>query len=268
MFASEPGCATKRPPLRDCREDGVVAILTAMPEEFDAISGPISDGERLRRGKGVGRFLLRGRMAGVPVLLAMTGDGNVRAGSGVSFLLRESPVSLLVGAGAAGALVPSLRAGDLVVARRVIDGTGEAPPPDASFVARAVALGAIPATVLTLSKPICSSTEKKNLALRFGFSDSEPAVVDTESAAWVRAAAGRGLPYVLLRAVSDTLEDELPAFLSSCLSPEGSVDRSTVARRLILRPAALPVLLRMRRRVRDGAGALALFLERLLPEVT
>jgi adenosylhomocysteine nucleosidase len=266
MFAPEPGCGAKRPPLPDGGRDRLVAIVTAMPEEFEAIAPRVSQAERRRMGKGARGIFLEGKMAGAAVLLAMTGDGKVRAERGVSCLLRESPVSVLVGAGAAGALVPPLRAGDIVVAARVVDEKGDAPPPDAGWLSRAVALGAKPATVVTIAKLVCSSKEKKHLASRFGATESGPAVVDTESAAWARAAAGCGVPYLILRAVSDTFEEDLPGFLSSCLDSAGSVDRAAVARKLIRHPGALPPLLRARERVREGAGKVGLFLERALSE--
>jgi len=266
MFASEPGCGVKQPPHRDGRKDGVVAIVTAIPEEFHAIAERVSGPQRRRPGRGDRGFLLRGRMAGAQVLLLASGDGAARASASVSFLLGESPVSLLIGAGAAGALGPSLRAGEILVAARVVDAQGDAPLSDAGWISRAVALGARPATFVTSDRPVTSSREKGEAALRFGVGQPTDAVVDMESAAWARAATGRGVPFVLLRAVSDTFEDELPAFLSSCLSADGSVNRAAVARRLVFRPGALPVLLRARKRVREGAGALGLFLERLLAE--
>jgi adenosylhomocysteine nucleosidase len=266
MFASEPGCGAKAPPFPRKRDAGVVAIVTAIPEEFEAIARRIDTGERRRMGKGDGRFLLRGRMAGAPILLAMTGDGEVRAERGLSFLLRESPVSFLVGAGAAGALVPSLRAGQVIAAVRLVDETGEAPAPDPALVAQAISLGAVPATIVTVRRLLTSSKEKAAVAVRVGASADAPAVVDMESAAWARTAAGRSVPYVILRAVSDAFEDDLPEFLSFCLDAEGSVDRAAVARKLILHPAALPVLLRARERVREGAERVGLFLERLLGE--
>jgi adenosylhomocysteine nucleosidase len=108
--------------------------------------------------------------------------------------------------------------------------------------------------------------EKKSVNARFGVVDPMLAVADMESAAWARAAASRGVPFLIVRAVSDTFEEELPGFLSSCLTSDGSVDRAAVARRLILHPAALPVLLRARERVREGAAKIGLFLQRFLSE--
>ncbi|HUM01687.1 MAG TPA: hypothetical protein VL084_05335 [Thermoanaerobaculia bacterium] len=265
MFASEPGCGAKQPPRPPAAHAGLVAIVAAIPEEFDAIAKFVSEGLRLRAGYDDRGLLMKGRMVGAAVLLAMTGDGEARAERGVSFLLGEFPVSLLVGLGAAGALDSSLRAGEILVASRVVDEAGEAPAPDVALIARAVALGAKPATFVTVARPITSSREKSEVARRFGGADTT-AVVDMESAAWARAATSRGVPYAILRAVSDTFDEELPAFLSSCMAADGSVGRAAVARRLVLHPSALPQLLRVRRRVRDGAGALGLFLERLLPE--
>lgn len=266
MFAPEPGCGAKRPPLPQGKKSPLVAVVTAIPEEFESIATRVSQSRRRRIGKGHRGFFLEGKIAGVRVLLAMTGDGATRAERGVSFLLREFPVSFLVGAGAAGALVPSLKAGDIVVADRVVDSNGECPLPDPDWVSRAVALGAIRATIVTVPQPTCSSKEKRETAVRFGISDSTVAVIDMESAAWARAAASRGVPYVIIRAVSDTFEEELPGFLSDCLSSEGSVDRAAVARRLILHPGALPTLLRARGRVRAAATDIGAFLQRLFLE--
>lgn len=237
-----------------------------MPEEFEEIARTVSQARRRRVGRGDPGIFLEGKIASVPILLAMTGDGVARASASVSFLLRESPLSLLIGAGAAGALVPSLCAGEVLVATRVVDESGDAPAPHPDYVSRAVALGAKPATFVTLAGLLCSSKEKEDMASRFGVSDSAPAVVDTESAAWARAAASRGVPFLLLRAVSDTFEEDLPGFLASCLDEDGSVDRAAVARRLIFHPAALPPLLRARKRVREGAAGVGLFLEKLLSE--
>ena len=266
MSAPEPGRGAKQPPHPPAARAELTAIGTAIREEFDAIAPHVAEGVRRRIGNGRRGFFLKGKIAGAPVILGLTGDGATRATSSVSFLLRDFPVSVLVGAGAAGALVPSLGAGEVVVASRVVDEQGDAPPPDAGWVSRAVALGAKPATSVTWARPACNSRERSEVALRFGVDPGVAAVVDMESAAWARAAAKHGIPYAILRAVSDTFEEELPGFLAHCLSRDGSINRAAVARRLVRRPSALPKLLRVRRRVREGAGTLGLFLERLLPE--
>ncbi len=204
----------------------------------------------------------------MPVTACRTGDGAKNAERALSLAFSEasgvSSFSLFIGLGAAGAVTPGLASGDIVASSRVVDESGEVPAPDAVLLARAARLGAKPATFVTTRAPVCSSKEKSDLAARVGASAASPAVADMESAAWARAASGRGLSYLILRAVADTFEEDLPAFLASCLGSDGSVDRAAVARRLILHPSALPGLLGMRERVRDGSARLASFLPRFL----
>ena len=85
-----------------------------------------------------------------------------------------------------------------------------------------------------------------------------------ESAAWAREAAARGIPYVVVRAVSDAADEELPAFLAEALGTDGSIRRGEVARRALLEPSSWGTLLRMRRRMHDLSASLGAFLARML----
>ena len=77
-----------------------------------------------------------------------------------------------------------------------------------------------------------------------------------ESASWARACASAGVPYVILRAISDTADEDLPGYLAACMDAEGSIRRSAVARGAVFHPGAIPALLRMRRRVAECGRAL------------
>ena len=266
MFASEPGCGQKVPPTRAAARpgstDAVTLILSALPEEFEGLSRSV-EAEARRPGEADGSSL-RGRMAGASVRLASTGDGAIRATRGALSCLEDGPASFLIGAGVAGALSPALRAGEIVVATRVADVSGDAPAPEPEWVARAVALGAKRAAFVTVAEPLCSPARKREVAALLGTGDAGDAAVDMESAAWARAAASRGVPYVILRAISDTFEEELPGFLASCVAPDGSVDRSAVAWKLLYHPAAIPSLLALRHRITESSAGLGRFLSRLL----
>ena len=85
-----------------------------------------------------------------------------------------------------------------------------------------------------------------------------------ESAAWAKEAAARGIPYIVVRAVSDAVGDELPEFLTDSVGPDGSIRRAEVARRALVRPSSWGTLLRMRRRLLDCSDALGAFLARML----
>jgi len=199
------------------------------------------------------------------VVVAATGDGPVKAGRAAAALCARHRPSLLIGAGVAGGLTPDLSVGDLVVGHRVLDRDGEVTPwPDAVRVVRAAAKpGARQGTLVTVDRPVVSVSEKAAAARRAA---PPPAAVDMESAAWARAAASHAVPYLIVRIVTDTSEEELPGYLSRCMDSEGGVRRSAVARSALSHPRSIPDLLRMRRRVADGARRIAAFVASLIAE--
>jgi adenosylhomocysteine nucleosidase len=220
-----------------------ILVVTAMREELGAFSG-----RRLPPG----------------VLVAATGDGPRNAARVAADLCAHHRPSLVIGAGVAGALTPDLVLGDLVVAHRLVDGEGEMPLPHSVLAVRASAKrGALSGTLLTVDRPLVAVSEKAAWAVRIG---PHPAAVDMESAAWARVASARGIPFLIIRAVSDTAGEELPGYLSECMDEEGGIRRSAVALAALARPLSIPALLSMRRRVREASQRLAAFVESFLAE--
>ena len=220
---------------------GPVAILAAIPEELAGIRRAVP-----QSGK---------------VVLGCTGDGPRRAAAGAATFLERHKPSALVGAGLAGALTPGLSVGELVASRRVRFEVGDVATPDPRLLERALAAGARPGTLITVGRPIVSPVARAALA---GADFGEEAAVDMESAAWAREAAARGIPYVVVRAISDAADEELPAFLAQALGTDGSIRRGEVVRRALLEPSSWGTLLRMRRRMHDLSANLGAFLARML----
>jgi hypothetical protein len=82
-------------------------------------------------------------------------------------------------------------------------------------------------------------------------------VVDLESASYAAAAQAARVPWLILRAISDTSEEALPALLNRCRDNGGAVRRAGVLRGLLSDPRPLPTLLRLRQRVEHCAPVLA-----------
>jgi nucleoside phosphorylase len=223
--------------------EGPVLIVTAFREEFAAVLSRARD----PRSRG---DHIRARIGPAPVALAMTGDGPGSAGRRASALCEALRPSALLGAGVAGGLV----------SRRVTDSSGDAPPPDPGLCARALAIAGISAgTFVTLDRPQVQSAGK--IALGLAHDTSEPVAADMESAAWARAAAAHSVPYLVVRAISDTAEEDLPEYLARCVGSKGGINRSSVVLHALSRPSTIPALLRMRSRVRECARSLGAFLE-------
>ena len=221
-------------------ERGPVAIVTALPEEFEAVGALARDG----------------------LAVAASGDGPGNAERGAGALCDAVRPSALIGAGVAGGLSPRLFAGSLVASRRIVSESGEAARPDERLLARAVAAGAAAATFVTVSRPVVAASARAKLARDVGAGD--PAAVDMESAGWSRAAAARGIPFLAVRAISDRFDEDLPDYLGDCVGEDGGIRRAAVVRRALAHPSTIPTLWRMRRRVGEAAAALAEFLRTLL----
>lgn len=235
-----------------------VLILTAISEDLDV-------GAILRRASRIHhqwRGVVGARIGTTEVVIAATGDGAAKAGEKAAELCERTRPLAVVGAGIAGALSPGLQAGAIVAASRVRDLAADAPPPDAGLLSRAIAAGARAATLLTVPGPITAVDEKRRLAASF----EGPCAVDMESAAWARVAASRGVPYIVVRAISDQADENLPDYLAACVGEDGAIHRGAVVARALARPSRIPELVRLRRRTLDCAGKLSLFLERFLAD--
>ena len=235
-----------------------VLVVTAISEELD-VSAILRHADRIDY---QWRGIIGARIGGTDVVLAATGDGAARAGEKAAQLVERARPRVLVGAGIAGALSPGLEAGAIVASSRIHDGDGDAPPPDAALLARAIEKGAAAATLVTVGRPITEAQEKKRLAGSFG----GVSAVDMESAAWARVAASRGIPYVIVRSISDPAEETLPEYLAACVGENGSIRRGAVVARALARPSRITDLVRLRRRTLDCAGKLSLFLQRFLAD--
>ena len=221
----------------------MIAVVAAMPEEVAPL--------RAR--------LVGGRLRGREVSIEVTGDGARNARSGAEALLARRKFDGLVVLGVSGALTPALATADLIVGARVRDEEGRAHDASGAQVAAlAQATGGRPALVMSARKIADTVEEKTRLArLASVEADGRPAVVDLESAAYVAAAEAARVPWIVLRAVSDTAGEALPGILNRSADSSGSVNRGRVLRGLFSDPGALPHLLALRRRVGQCADVLA-----------
>ena len=241
----------------------MIAIVAAMPEELAPLVARAQASRVMSRPEQRPFRLLTARLAERAVALAVTGDGERNARVGAEAHDASLPESALVVVGVAGAATEALEPGALVVADEVCLEAGGAWRADPASVELAVRrAGARPARVVSVKDIADTPAAKRDLV---GRSTSSSAVaVDLESATYVAAAIRAGVPWTVLRVISDAADEALPPLLNRARDAGGAVRRGAVALRLLGNPSALPVLLRMRGRVRDGSATLADAAERLL----
>ena len=188
-----------------------------------------------------------GRLNGRTVLLVANGAGRKRAAEAVEKACAQATVAGVVSAGWCGALDPALEPGGIVVADRVVS-----LEPVEGFAARvpggakAFSRGA----VLTANRVVLTAAEKSELRL------SGAVAVEMEAAGVAAQAAGRGLPFYCVRAVSDGAAQSFGIDFNRAWLPDGRFSTARVLAQAGVSPARWRELLGLRRNSRIAAAAL------------
>ena len=136
--------------------------------------------------------------------------------------------TLVISAGACGALAPDLAVGRLVVPEAVIGPNG------VRFVAASPSPLAGAGTLLTLADVVHTPREKARLWIETG-----AVAVDTESSVILEWARTLGVPAAVIRGVSDGATSGVPPDLAALVDRGGRVSRGDALRAVLARPAAL-----------------------------
>ncbi len=238
-----------------------IAIVSAMVQELAPLVARLGRPEVGRVG---GMRVRRGELQGRRVCLAVSGEGSRNAAAAVERLLAGAPVEALLGIGIAGGLTGDLGVGDLVLSDRLLQPGGPVVEPPPWRWSKAVRRfeDEPGGTVVTVQKIVRTPSDKRRLASSLGL--ERRSVVDLESTSWASAAADRGVPWLVLRSVSDSVGETLPLDFDRFRRPDGRVSRARVIAHAAPRPKLLIELARLRRRIGACASALADATERLL----
>ena len=154
-------------------------------------------------------------------------------------LLRQGATALL-SFGVAGGLDPVLKSGDLILGTG-LSAASALPSPDPDLLDRLkrVLPEARTGQILAAAEVIASPADKAR-----HFSTRGARAVDMESGMVAWASLAAGVPYGILRAISDPAGHTLPPAALVGLQSDGSVALGPVLRSLAIDPRQLPSLLR------------------------
>lgn len=237
-------------------------MFTATRRELNAIRRTLAV-ERWTRSDGA--LCLVGRRADCRLHLFLTGIGTVKAQAVSRAALAGQRLDLAISSGFACALVPS-GVGDLLIGHDVVVAGGGEPlscaaPWRAAALAAAAAAG-VPARsgrFVTVSDVVWRAVDKGRLA-----ADTGAVGLDMESAAVGRAAVEAQVPFLVIRAASDLLDEDLPIDFNLFLDPAGWL-RGGV--QCLTRPSVLAGLNRLRRQSAVASERLGRFFERFLDDL-
>jgi adenosylhomocysteine nucleosidase len=186
-------------------------------------------------------------VTGLLVVVGMASEARIARGAktiiggrSVDAVLAARP-SAILSFGLCGGLDPELRIGDLVL------GNG-----DPAWTADLAAV--LPAKRVSFASGpeiIASAANKAALRSRTG-----AGAADMESHVASEAAAQLRVPFAVLRAVSDSADDDLPVSAQAGFSPDGTTNIAAVLAALAKRPWELPALIRTARNAGKALAAL------------
>ena len=205
-----------------------IAIIAALPREIATLVEGWQDESDLAR-----KICIYTSDAAIAVCAGM---GAARAELAVQQALARGPVSYIFSVGWAGALKPEISAGSVHHPAYVVD----------ALTKQKFAAVAGTGTLVTVGN-VANAEEKKALAAQF---DAD--FVDMEAATVARLAAEQGIPFAVVKAISDEQDEALPE-IAKFTTKDGWVRESAFALHVALRPWTWLATLRMAR----GASASA-----------
>jgi len=191
------------------------------------------------------------------------GTGHERAYSAARAAI-SAGASALVSWGVAGALVPELSPGAILLPQQVLTPNGVSFATDSRWrmeLCRALQpMFAVHGGALLETPDVLATRVVKAQAAQA----SGAIAADMESAAVGQAASDAGKPFVVLRVVLDTLADTLPKGVERWIDEAGN-RRLMAALEMALRPAGWPDLVRLSRRYGRARGTLTDSAKALVP---
>jgi len=219
----------------------MIAILSGLPEEIratvDALENPVDESF-------AGRELKRGRLDGVEVLVGYTGVGKVLAAMTVQGVIERFHCGALLFTGIAGSLNPEYEIGDVIIATDSVQhdfdvtlfGLPRGGIPNENLIELASAPALVDyalrwkpqdrrvhrGRILSGDRFVSSRGESTD---SFLIDELEGDAVDMESAAAALVAHLNGIPFLLMRIISDKADGVIPGGFRSFLIESSALIR-------------------------------------------
>jgi adenosylhomocysteine nucleosidase len=225
----------------------LIAFVAAEAREF---AGVLRHAERVSRLDWHLDFARKAWLSGQEIVLVANGPGFRLAGQAADTVKEHSEVEGLASIGFCGALDPALKPADIVVATQVHDVA------QALSVPRSRSCDGHLGTLLSLDRVATSASEKADLYRKTGAS-----AVEMEAAAVAKRAAGWGVPFYAIKAVTDTAAESFPLDFNVLRDASGRFSRTRILAASLRRPAtSFPALLHLNQRCNSAAKAMGDFI--------
>ncbi len=191
------------------------------------------------------------------VQVFLTGIGRDNAARATREFLEVHTPPLLITCGFAGGLVPELRVGDVIFQMPGSQsGSGEV---YTAVRSKLIAAGAREAKIYCADRVAITAADKRKLR-----EDTGAEAAEMESAAVHEVCAGRGIPCVTVRVISDTANEDLPLDFNQFLKDDKSMDMSKLMLAVAKAPWKMGALMELQKNTKLAAQRLADVLEKIV----
>ena len=182
------------------------------------------------------------------------GGGTPAGAAAAATRLIDAGATALISFGLAGGLDPALRPGLVIVPRAVLsDGvTSRANP------SLAQSFGGLTAHTILGGRDVAADAAAK----RRLYAATQAHAIDLESGAVAAMATAQGLPFIVIRAICDPAERDLPPAALIALGPHGTIRPWRVVRSAFAHPGQIAGLLALARDARLARRGLLRLIER------
>lgn len=212
-----------------------------------------------------GLRLWRAEAGDTEITALVTGMGTQSAAKAMDLMMRladqNKNFDICISSGLAGALEEGLSPGDIIAPQilisenRYADVSSEQLNVDSELRQQALDGGAKTADcLLTVDRVLVKRSHKRSCASRAQSVDMESFEIVKDACAW-------GARCVVVRAISDSAQEDLPINFNLTLSKTNQVSVAKVLLQLAKNPFVLPALVRFGRQSQKAATTLAMFLD-------
>jgi adenosylhomocysteine nucleosidase len=235
-------------------------VVFALSQESGCFVDMLS---RVRITRGDGFIARRGRCRERDVVVVESGPGRQRAAKAAHAMIDAYRPRMVVSSGFAGGLDPSVKRYDLVAAETLVAADGREIALDPAALNKATTLPSLGdvhslhrGRLLTTDRIIRLSDEKRRLGAQH-----QALAVDMESFAVAEVCQARAVPILVVRAISDAVNDELPPDIGRLLSRKTFAGQLGAAVGSVFRrPGAVKDLFHLHQAALECSARLAKFL--------
>lgn len=231
----------------------MLAILGALNKEIAGVRNGMVVEKTLSEN---GCHIYLGQYKDRPLLLVRTGMGKKRAEDAANLVLEKYPVEAMVSIGVGGALTHESRAGDVVLCSTLCcnDSHGNTDTTlhsDAHLMKITSRAPAGKESRLRQGKSLTVERPVSGLVAKLAAGKSYRADIVEMESYWIASAAHKKhVPFLAIRAVSDTVEDNLPPF--HIFKMEGGINWNRAVFHFASHPHHVPMLIALRKKSRNA----------------